>query len=372
MTHALGARTRRPVFDAVLGVVPSDPLDVYEEKGLGALLADYYNPLGAFARVYCLSPLETVARVTHGLEVIPTLQAELPARIRECHIDIIRAYGGYWPCTYLCGIAAVDVPRVVSVHDTNPALLHDEVRFAARVFAVSAAVRACLVERGVAPHRLRMLPNRLDLRTFRPEAPAPPLFDELRTRGARHIVLHVGRRSVQKNLEGVIRALAELEAGYWAVFVGPGDDAPYRALAESVGVASRCAWLGSVENHHLPGYYGAASCVCMPSRWEGFGIVFIEALASGAAVVASDIAPLNEYMRHGRDALLVADVEDPHAIAGAIRRACEDPALARHLRQHAPRAALPFDRRSIDALEVGLYAELLGARWPEDTHDGMR
>jgi hypothetical protein len=57
--------------------------------------------------------------------------------------------------------------------------------------------------------------------------------------------------------------------------------------------------------------------------------------------------------------VLVARYEEPSELAAAIRRACEDPALERALRQHAREAALPFSRAAVDAAEVALYREAL-------------
>ena len=105
--------------------------------------------------------------------------------------------------------------------------------------------------------------------------------------------------------------------------IGLGDIEKYQAIAEMSGVGDRCFWVGAVKNTELPLWYSWCDCMCTPSRWEGFGIVFIEAAACGAAIVTSDIGPMNEYLTP-ESACLVEDFENPSALAVAIRRSCED------------------------------------------------
>ena len=93
----------------------------------------------------------------------------------------------------------------------------------------------------------------------------------------------------------VIRSLPALGNEYALISVGRGDRGLYEDLARSLGVGTQCFFVDSVPNHELPRFYSFVDCMCTPSRWEGFGIVFIEALACEAMVVTSDIEPMREY-----------------------------------------------------------------------------
>jgi glycosyltransferase involved in cell wall biosynthesis len=99
--------------------------------------------------------------------------------------------------------------------------------------------------------------------------------------------------------------------------------------------------------------------MCVPSRWEGFGIVFIEAAACGAAIVTSDIAPMKEYLTHEVSAHLVKEYENPTALARAISQVCENSEYRRRLSAGAIKAAQPFDRSIVDAKEVAIYQEAM-------------
>jgi glycosyltransferase involved in cell wall biosynthesis len=346
-----------------LVVVPADPLAIYEEKGRGELLREYFNPGGFFAEVIALSPKETGERRAHGMTILGVADGDFSRQLAALRPDAVRAYGGAE--SDLCARSRVGrIPVAASVHDTDPRLISPALRQLDRVFCVSEEVARRVRAVGVDPARIRLLPNRVDVSVFRPGAAA-----EQRTHLERRFppgrrILTIGRATRQKNRDTVIRALRHLPPEYRLIAVGRGDLDADRALARGEGVLDRVHLVESVPNHELPAWYGFADCVCNPSRWEGFGIVFIEAAACGAAIVASDLPVLRSLLRHERDALLVAEYEDPAALAREVRRACEDAELRARLRANAPAAAAPFAREAVVAREVALYRELIESGAP--------
>jgi glycosyltransferase involved in cell wall biosynthesis len=342
-----------------LVVVPSEPFAEYEAAGYEGL-EGYYNPQGMFAEVIALSPREQGERQAHGLRIVGAPAPRFGEALREIRPDVVRAYGGGWPAGLVCRHRLPGVPVLVSVHNVHPLAATRALRYADLVLCVSTAVEACVRRLGVDRVRLRRLPNRVDTERFRPGG-RPDIRQRLATHfGPGRHILHVGRRVEQKNADTVLRALARLPEEYSAVFVGRGDARPYRTLAATLGVDARCTWVDAVPNSELPAWYAWCDVMCTPSRWEGFGIVFIEAAACGAPIVTSDIPPMNEYLRHDASACLVRSYEDPDAVAAAIRRVCEDAAYRQQLSAGAVRAAQRFDRRAVDALEAGIYREALG------------
>lgn len=346
-----------------LAVLPNDPLDAYPAAGYPDLTG-YFNPAGAFDEVFCLSPHEPRSKRMYGMRVVPTTADELPLRIRELGIDVVRAY-----CLpagqFACRDKVPGVTYVVSVHDPNPERCPGPLPDADLFLAVSGRIERLLADKGADPRRVRRLPNRVDLDVFRPiDDPAAKAAWQARF-PAQYRVLHVGRRSTEKNLETLIRALALLGPDWGGVFVGRGDDAPYRALAAEVG--ARCWFVDAIPNAELAAWYSFADVMCTPSLWEGFGIVFVEALACGALVVTSDQAPMNEFVAHERTGLLVERYRDPDALAATLRRAAEEPELAARIRGAARAAALPFARPAVDALERSIYAELCPSDSPPRT-----
>jgi glycosyltransferase involved in cell wall biosynthesis len=346
---------------SVLGVIPNDRLDDYEAKGIGSWLARYYNPRALFDRVYCLSPVEERRGMRHGMLVMPTRSRQLPRRVRRLGVEVLRAYGGGWTTEFMLRSRDSGVPMVASVHTTDPASLSRRIVEVDFVICASHVVADLVRAQGVEEGRIRILPNRVDRDRFRPD-PSDRAAEALRSRYPwRHRILHVGRRSPEKNLDTVIAGVARLGPEYGLLAIGPGDYRQYRAQADALGVANRCCFLGAVANETLPSYYRWCTCLCGPSRWEGFGLVFIEAMACGAAVVTSDIRPMTEYIQDGVNGILVKAFEDPEAVAAAIAKACDGPVRG-VLSDAARRSTSQFAVEVVDSMEAGLYEEIL-ASW---------
>jgi glycosyltransferase involved in cell wall biosynthesis/2-polyprenyl-3-methyl-5-hydroxy-6-metoxy-1,4-benzoquinol methylase len=342
-----------------LAVVPSDPLQAYAQKGRSNLLKGYYNPGSFFDEVYCLSPLERTQGFHYGMHVIPTRPEQFAQRIRELGIHIVRAYGGYSPCDLACQNKVEGVPVVVSVHDKRKSWLHDSIRNADFVLSMSKVITELLLSCGVSCERIYCLGNRVDMMVFRH-------ISDLQERGefrnryhGKYLILHVGRKSEEKNLDTVIDALSLLGAEYACIFIGTSHNDSYRRLSEKCGVAQQCYFIESVPNNKLARYYSFCDCMCTPSRTEGFGVVFIEALACQAVVVTSDIAPMNEYITNNVSGILVQDFENPAKIAEAIFQACTNQSLRDTIQSNARAAAEPFSKERIDQLEVNLYDKFL-------------
>jgi glycosyltransferase involved in cell wall biosynthesis len=343
-----------------LVIVPSDPIASYEEKGIGSWLEGYYNPQKLFREVFVLSPLEQGERFAYGIMIRGVKEKDFLHTLKEIQPDVVRAYGAYWPADLACRYRLPNVPVIVSVHDTNPSRLHKSVRYADLVICISRAVQNRVVALGVNPERLRLLPNRVDTSLFHPVEDKDGLQSIARCFSPGKHILHVGRKSHEKNLDTLISSLKFLPANYSSIFVGLGDRTPFLSLAKDEGVSERCFWVDSVKNEELPGWYSWCDCMCTPSRWEGFGIVFIEAAACGAAIVTSDIAPMNEYLENNRSACLLKDYEDPKALAEAILKVCEDSDYHRLISAGAVMAAQPFERSIVDKKEASIYREALG------------
>ena len=170
-----------------------------------------------------------------------------------------------------------------------------------------------------------------------------------------------------KNVDLVLRALpavlAESPDTRYAL-VGEGEDLPrLRALARELGVDHALVCPGLVADDELPEWYAACDLFVMPSRGEGFGIVFIEALACGRPVIAADCGGAPDALLDGRLGRLV-NPNDPAGLADAIlafiggRAPPELSDPARLSRECLERFGMP----AFDARMRELLADLPGAR----------
>jgi phosphatidyl-myo-inositol dimannoside synthase len=150
-------------------------------------------------------------------------------------------------------------------------------------------------------------------------------------------LLTVGRLSTAepgKGVDLVIRALPRLVRSFpnlYYVVVGGGDAQPVlRRLAEEAGVGDRLFFCGERPIGSLRGYYGAADIFVMPSRQEGFGIVYLEAMAVGKPVVAAACGGATDVVCEGENGFLV-DVGDADALVDRLARLLADKDLRRRM-----------------------------------------
>jgi glycosyltransferase involved in cell wall biosynthesis len=135
------------------------------------------------------------------------------------------------------------------------------------------------------------------------------------------VLLTVSRLRPHKNQAAVLHAAAALDRSVCVRLIGRGpEQASLASLAERLGV--RCSVETAADDAAvIQAYRGAAVAVC-PSRFEGFGLTPIEAVATGVPVVASDISPHREFV--GQAARLVP-LDHPDALVAGIRAALDDP-----------------------------------------------
>lgn len=221
----------------------------------------------------------------------------------------------------------VGVPFAVTVHDLSfeehPSFFafHDlvalrtfvrrSVRRAAVVFTVSAWSKERIVERyGLPEESVIVTPDGVDP-AFGPEGPRG---------GGPPYLLFVGAIQPRKDPRTAIRALAELDTDLHLVLAGPdklgGDEV--RRLVRELGLTERVRFRGYVEKSELGALYRGAECLVFPSRYEGFGLPVLEAMACGTPVVAAAAGAVPEVA--GAAAVLVPP-GDPQALADGVRRA---------------------------------------------------
>ena len=153
-------------------------------------------------------------------------------------------------------------------------------------------------------------------------------------------LLCVGSITPTKGQDVLVRALALLTDRTWrCTLVGPLDRAPahvalVRDLVTEQGLEDRITVAGPLTGADLDEAFAAADLLVLPSRAESFGMVLVEALARGIPVVASDVGGVREAVGARVPGLLVAP-DEPVALADALARILDDPALHADLRRTA-------------------------------------
>ncbi len=302
------------------------------------------------------------------LTLSPWLPARLGAALREGDFDVVHVHEPFAPVIGVCGVLLARCPVVGTFHASAPRnrgyaafqrpLRAIGARLAARV-AVSDAARR-FVARYV-PGDYDVVPNGVDTGRFHPRvAPA-----DGRRRG-RPVVLFVGRLDPRKGLGVLLSAMTGLrravpEAELWVVGDGP-LGARFRREAASLGDAVR--FLGAVPSDALPHYYAAADVVVSPATGnESFGIVLLEAMASGRALVCSDIDGYRSVVTDGEDGVLVPP-QDAAALADTLVAVLRDPERRAMLAHAGRRTALRYDWSAVAARMETIYARAAGVEVP--------
>lgn len=209
------------------------------------------------------------------------------------------------------------------------------------VWAVSAFTASQLRDRGLAAsERIRVLPHAL------PSELASALAASSQVAGAGShgavasprvlSVARLTRGNAYKGVDTLLQAwpaVCERVGAAQLVVVGAGDDRPrLEELAEHLGIMGSVEFTGQISDGELAAAYAQAQVFALPGRartgaaagGEGFGLVFLEAAASGLPVVAGRAAGAVEAVRDGKTGLLV-DPDDPQAVARAVADLLDDP-----------------------------------------------
>lgn len=261
-------------------------------------------------------------------------------------VDVVQLHFPYPPGDLVARSVPGNPPLVISYHSDivrqqgilrlYAPLLRATLARAARILVASPAYMHSSV--WLRPHHARctILPYGIELARF--AAPDAAAVAAVRARYQHApLVLFVGRLRYYKGLHFLLEAMPQINqthpnARLLIVGVGP-EQARLQAQAHAAGIGARVHFLGEVDDAELPAVYAAADVFVLPShlRAEAFGIVQIEAQASGLPIVCAELDTGTSFVtQHGRTGLVVPPA-DPAALARAISVLLANLDLARTL-----------------------------------------
>lgn len=298
-----------------------------------------------------------------------------PVRLTRSRPDLVHALGYALPLMWpgralmtICDLSFVRFPELFNRANATylAAITRLSARRATHIITISESTRRDVIQLfGVPPSRVTAIycgvsdhfqpPERAALERFRSERGLPERF-----------LLYLGTLEPRKNVPNLIRAYARLrerrtDAPPLVLAGGRGwKDAEVFALIESLGLSSSVVLPGYVPATELPLWYGAALAFVYPSRYEGFGLPVLEAMACGTPVVTSNSSSLPEVVG---DAGLLIEPNNVDLLADALERVTSDESLRGTLSLAGrTRAALfRWDRMASETIET---YERLGAHSP--------
>lgn len=208
--------------------------------------------------------------------------------------------------------------------------------------------------------RVSVIPLGLNLARF--QQPDPQQVAALKARFPGPLLLFVGRLRYYKGVQFLLNALPQAPSARLLIIGSGPMAAPWQALAHSLQLSDRVHFLGDISDAELPAYYAAADLFVLPAcaRSEAFGVVQLEALASGTPILSTEVGTGTSYVNlDGVTGRVVAANSSP-ALAEALRDLLSDPlrlqALGAAARQRAAAEfSLPLMVKRIETL----YRELL-------------
>lgn len=295
-----------------------------------------------------------------------------PIVLRQRRVDLLHAMafvGPLWsPCPFVVTIYDLSFYRYPEAFRPWNRLYLSiftrlSTRRARRVIAISESTRRDVVTiLGVPPDRvdvaycgvdesLRPLPA-AEVASFRSRRALPDRF-----------ILFLGTLEPRKNIRTLIRAYGQwhkLESGIPKLVIAGGKGWYYDqvfAEVEDLGLAGQVIFPGYVMQQELPWWYNAAECLVYPSRFEGFGLPVLEAMACGTPVVTTNVSALPEVA--GDAALLVAPDDEPQLVE-AMRRVLNDESLRQEMASKGLAQAANFTWARTACQTVTAYDRALG------------
>jgi UDP-glucose:(heptosyl)LPS alpha-1,3-glucosyltransferase len=311
----------------------------------------------------------------------PTFAARLRRQLDPSRYDIVHSHDGRLYADVLtahsCGAAWFDVARreagfpkglLSRVYPPHEVVIWSErwafTRTNAPIIAVSAKT-ASELERylGIDPARLTVIYNGIDTKRFSPPesraqaraelaAVVTPLRDEA------IVLLFIGYSFHRKGLGRAIAALPGVRDDRVELWVAGGDDrAPYVRSARELGVAERVRFLGHQSN--VVGLLQAADAFVLPTSYDPFPLVLMEAIGCGTPVITSRAAGIAEVMTDGVEGYLLDDPLSVPELTGALNRFLQEPDHWPQMGAAARQLALQWDWDSIWRRTEAVYEQVL-------------
>jgi starch synthase len=325
-------------------------------------------------------PWDRLATANPALQTIST---ELSMVAAMGNADLVHSHTWYANMAGHLASMLYGIPHVMTVHSLEPLRPWkaeqlgggytlsswcecDAVKHAAAIIAVSQGMRNDLLATypTVDPGKVRVIYNGIDAQQYTPD-PATDVLGRYGVDPDRPSVVFVGRITRQKGLPVLLWAGAQLDSEVQLVLCAGQPDTPELArevsdLVEDLSATrSGVIWIdGMLDRREVIQLLSHATAFVCPSLYEPLGIVNLEAMACGAAVVASRVGGIPEVVADGRTGLLV-EPGQPDALAAAITTLTRDPLGAEAMgRAGRQRVIAEFDWANIAQQTAALYQQI--------------
>lgn len=269
--------------------------------------------------------------------------------LRAFRPDVLHIHEPLLPGANHAALIGTALPVVGTFHASHPGRngWYDAFRLPLRRMVERLTIRTAVSEeaqRNVEGFGVpcEILPNGVDVERYEKAEPWP---------SERPAILFIGRHEPRKGLDVLLDAFAGIDdAVLW--IAGEGPETEHLKERASDG---HVEWLGTISEEEKARRLRGATIACFPSiEGESFGVVLLEALAAGVAVVASDLTGYRDVARHDQEAVLTPP-GDVNALRAALRAVLDDASRRERLIAHGRTRAAEFALDSLAAAFVDRY-----------------
>jgi len=209
--------------------------------------------------------------------------------------------------------------------------------FSKRIIAVSSAVKDSLIKHGINEKRIRVIVNAINIGLYKGAKPINRSI--LGISEDTFLYIYVGRLVSQKGVDVLLQAFSQTKEGVLLIVGGGILEEELISLSHELDIHQRVIFLG--ERSDVPQLLKTSDCFVLPSRYEGLGIVMLEAMAAGLPVIVSDFPARKEVVKDGENAL-VFEREKSDSLGALLCRIKDDPDLRESLIANAQKSIESF------------------------------
>lgn len=349
---------RTPVY-IITGKVAETPR--YEDKGNVHITRT--------ASLYALTDF-SYSSYWYVLTALPFLFWKTLMKVKKEQRALMHANGFFSGLVCYFVSLVTGVPYVMTIQSADFTIYHPEARFVVRLqMAVERAIygraRVChAVSTDLCAHYKRqgigacvMIPNGVETNVFKPlkSEDRERVRDVFGLPQHKHVVVTTSRLEHKNGVQDLIVAVSKLPDVYLAVVGNGSKRAELEALAREHSVADRVLFLGQVLHERVGELVASADVYARTPLSEGFGIVFLEAMAAQVPVVATPVGGIPDFLEDGVTGLF-ATAGDPESIAKTLSRALTDVELRGKLIENGSR--LVSERYDWDQITSRLEGEV--------------
>ena len=362
-------------------------IDIFTREHAG--VANRIETIGHNVRVVHIRAGEPEAQVGELYAHLPEFLDQLNAFREEEGLAYDVVHSHYWLSSWVGRELSqlIGAPHVVTFHtlglikmqsragEVEPPerpLVEAEVMASAdRIIAFSPHERDAMARLyGADADKVSLVPCGVDLSVFRP-LNQKSVRARLGLNGEK-ILLYVGRIEPLKGLELLVEATAQMDSGERLRLMVVGADANgdqeidrVKQLAKERDLEDQIDFVGRVDHTELPLYYNAADVCVVPSYYESFGLVALEAMACGTPVVATRVGGLSTIIHHGRTGYLKS-WRCPEAFANSVEMIIASDGLQQSMGEAARKRAEGMGWDNVAAMIWDEYATLTGRPVEDD------